>query len=79
MYFFDRDGNVNARVSSSMLMDKEVAVQFAKAINASERCQYKARAFRFETSKAQKEAELAAHRKPDSLKSIEQVEAEETK
>lgn len=77
MYWFDKGGNVNARVSSAMLLEKDVAVQFAHALNASETFEYKARAFRYETSKAQKEASLAAQRKPDSLTSEEQVELED--
>ena len=75
-YFFDHHGNINARVTSSMRMTKEVAVQFAKAINDNSN-EWKARAFRYETSKAQKEQQIAANRKPDSLKSEEQVELEE--
>ena len=77
MYWFDRCGNTNARVSSALLMTKEEAVQFAKALNSWEGCPFRARAFRYETSKAQKEAALAAARKPDTLKTEEQVELED--
>lgn len=78
-YWYDRKANINSRVSSAMKMDKDTAIDFAKAIN--DQCkEYKARAYRYETSVAQKEAQLAAtkaDRKPDALKSEEQVELEE--
>lgn len=79
MYWYDNHANINSRVSSAMRMTKDTAVQFAKSLN--EQCKdYKARAYRYETSVAQKEAQLAAAkatRKPDSLKPEEQVELEE--
>lgn len=78
-YWYDRKANINSRVSSAMKMDKDTAIEFAKAINDQSR-EYKARAYRYETSVAQKEAQLAAaksDRKPDALKSEEQVELEE--
>lgn len=78
-YWYDRKASINSRVSSAMKMDKDTAIEFAKAIN-DQSSEYKARAYRFETSVAQKEAQLAAakaDRKPDALKSEEQVELEE--
>ena len=78
-YWYDRKANINSRVSSAMKMDKDTAIEFAKAIT--DQCkEYKARAYRYETSVAQKDAQLAAtkaDRKPDALKSEEQVELEE--
>ena len=78
-YWYDHRANVNSRVSSAMKMDKETAVEFARAINEQNK-EYKARAYRYETSVAQREAQLAAAkagRKPDALKTEEQVELEE--
>lgn len=56
-YWIDVNGNVNARLSSAFHYEKEVAVQYAKAINEHSK-EYKARAFRYETSKRLKAKQL---------------------
>ena len=48
MYFYGKDGNCNARRSSSMLLTKEVAKQFAHAIAVGHK-DFTARAMRYDS------------------------------
>ena len=75
-YFYGHHCGITARLKSSMRLTKEVATQFAKAINENS-TEWKARVFRYETSMAHKMQHHATVRRPDALKSEEQVELED--